>query len=40
MRLDYRKIIPYVEYLSKKVSTMLSENESLEIENKGDDDDE
>ncbi len=34
VRLDYRKVIPYIEYLSKKVSTMLSGNESLEIENK------
>lgn len=44
MRLDYRKIIPYIEYLTKKVSTMLSERESIEIENKtenkGDDTDE
>lgn len=44
MRLDYRKIIPYIEYLTKKVSTMLSEREGIEIENKtenkGDDTDE
>ena len=44
MRIDYRKIIPYIEYLSRKVSTMLSESGSIEIENKienkGDDTDE
>lgn len=32
MRLDYRKVIPYIEYLSKKVTTLLSESERLQIE--------
>ena len=27
MRLDYRKVIPYIEYLSKKVTQMLSDGE-------------
>lgn len=27
MRMDYRKVIPYIEYLSRKVTQMLSENE-------------
>lgn len=27
MRLDYRKVIPYIEYLSRKVTQMLSEEE-------------
>lgn len=32
MRLDYRKVIPYIEYLSKKVTRMLSDEERLQIE--------
>ena len=32
MRLDYRKVIPYIEYLSKKVTTLLSESDRLQIE--------
>ncbi len=28
MRLDYRKVIPYIEYLSRKVTLLLSENGS------------
>lgn len=36
MRLDYRKVIPYIEYLSQKVSRMLSEGDApaAEIESK------
>ncbi len=32
MRLDYRKVIPYIEYLSEKVTRMLSDEERLQIE--------
>lgn len=40
MRLDYRKVIPYIEYLSKKVTVMLSENDNLPpLGNEGDDKD-
>ena len=38
MRIDYRKVIPYIEYLSAKVTQMLSESERL-IESKEDDND-
>ncbi len=38
MRLDYRKVIPYIEYLSKKVTTLLSESERLQIESEEIDD--
>lgn len=38
MRLDYRKVIPYIEYLSKKVTTLLSESERLQIESEDIDD--
>lgn len=42
MRLDYRKVIPYIEYLSNKVTHLLSEEggELLQIEREDDDDDE
>ncbi len=30
MRIDYRKFIPYIEYLSDKISEMLSENDEEE----------
>ena len=42
MRLDYRKVIPYIEYLSNKVTNLLSEegDELLRIEREVDDDDE
>ncbi len=42
VRLDYRRVIPYIEYLSKKVSRMLSgDSPAPEIESKdGDNDDE
>ena len=32
MRLNYRKVIPYIEYLSEKVTRMLSDEERLQIE--------
>lgn len=40
IRLDYRKVIPYIEYLSQKVTRMLSgEGESVpEIESEDDSD--
>lgn len=38
MRLDYRKVIPYIEYLSKKVTRLLSESERLQIESEEIDD--
>ena len=38
MRLDYRKVIPYIEYLSKKVTRLLSESEHLQIESEEIDD--
>ena len=38
MRLDYRKVIPYIEYLSKKVTRLLSESEHLQIESEDNDD--
>ena len=38
MRLDYRKVIPYIEYLSKKVTRLLSESERLQIESEDIDD--
>lgn len=31
MRLDYRKVIPYIEYLSRKVTQMLSEEDDLQL---------
>lgn len=31
MRLDYRKVIPYIEYLSRKVTQMLSEEEEPQL---------
>lgn len=31
MRLDYRKVIPYIEYLSRKVTQMLSDEEELSL---------
>ena len=31
MRLDYRKVIPYIEYLSRKVTQMLSEEGAPEL---------
>lgn len=31
MRLDYRKVIPYIEYLSRKVSHMLSEDSGMAL---------
>ena len=40
MRLDYRKVIPYIEYLSRKVTQLLSNDESepqLPDGEKGDD---
>lgn len=37
MRLDYRKVIPYIEYLSKKVTRMLSDEERLQIESEEND---
>lgn len=38
MRLDYRKVIPYIEYLSRKVTRLLSgENTALQIESEEDD---
>ena len=37
MRLDYRKVIPYIEYLSNKVTRMLSDEERLQIESEEDD---
>ncbi|MDE7195302.1 MAG: heat-inducible transcriptional repressor HrcA [Oscillospiraceae bacterium] len=42
MRLDYRKVIPYIEYLSNKVTHLLSEegDELLRIEREDDDDNE
>ena len=40
MRLDYRKVIPYIEYLSKKVTIMLSESDNLPpLGSEGDDND-
>ncbi|MGN1423592.1 MAG: heat-inducible transcriptional repressor HrcA [Oscillospiraceae bacterium] len=32
LRLDYRKVIPYIEYLSRKVSRMLSQESPAQIE--------
>ena len=32
LRLDYRKVIPYIEYLSRKVTRMLSKEAPIEIE--------
>lgn len=38
MRLDYRKVIPYIEYLSRKVTRLLSDGETvLQIESEEDD---
>ncbi len=38
MRLDYRKVIPYIEYLSRKVTRLLSGDETvLQIESEEDD---
>ena len=38
MRLDYRKVIPYIEYLSRKVTKLLSEDDTaLQIESEEDD---
>lgn len=31
MRLDYRKVIPYIEYLSRKVTQMLSDEEEPQL---------
>lgn len=31
MRMDYRKVIPYIEYLSRKVTQMLSEEEEPQL---------
>jgi heat-inducible transcriptional repressor len=39
MRLDYRKVIPYIEYLSNKVTRMLSDDGRALIESEVDDDD-
>lgn len=40
MRLDYRKVIPYIEYLSRKVTSLLSDGEAvLQIESEEDDKD-
>lgn len=39
MRLDYRKVIPYIEYLSNKVTRMLSEEGIALIESEADKDD-
>lgn len=38
MRLDYRKVIPYIEYLSKKVTRLLSDEGCLQIESEEIDD--
>ena len=38
MRLDYRKVIPYIEYLSRKVTRLLSgDDTALQIESEEDD---
>lgn len=37
MRLDYRKVIPYIEYLSRKVTQMLSEEGELQLPGGGGD---
>lgn len=39
MRLDYRKVIPYIEYLSNKVTRMLSDEGTALIESEVDKDD-
>lgn len=40
MRLDYRKVIPYIEYLSRKVTKLLSDSEvALQIESEEEDKD-
>lgn len=38
IRLDYRKVIPYIEYLSQKVTRMLSESSVPQIESEDDGD--
>lgn len=38
MRLDYRKVIPYIEYLSRKVSQLLSEQEEPSLPDGGEGD--
>ena len=35
MRLDYRKVVPYIEYLSRKVTQMLSEEEDMGLPDGG-----
>lgn len=43
MRLDYRKVIPYIEYLSRKVTLLLSGDDNAaiaQIESEGDDNNE
>ncbi len=37
MRLDYRKVIPYIEYLSDKVTRMLSESDGMALPESGED---
>ena len=38
MRLDYKKVIPYIEYLSRKVTRLLSgDGTALQIESEEDD---
>ena len=37
LRLDYAKIIPYIEYMTDKISRMLSDDEQLSLESKDND---
>ncbi len=36
MRIDYKKVIPYVEYFAEKISELLSEDDAPALDNKND----
>ena len=35
MRIDYRKVIPYIEYFTQKISEMLSNDDEYDTEEEG-----